>query len=166
MTYRYLKDHQGRQHDTEDTESKTRTHVVERKEENLDESNDAATEEIVQPVKYTKNKRSEHNDTQACNEHSPVTEATERPIYPRQQAEARWVRAGRTRRRSASDRRSRLNRRTCVSTHAFHQTFYRQAQEEWTNLNEKERRTQGSTQATTGNRTKLRMNETKENIRN
>ena len=76
MTYRYLKDHPGRQHDTEDTESKTHTHVVERKEENLDESNDAATEEIVQPVKYTKNKRSEHNDTQACNEHSPVTEAT------------------------------------------------------------------------------------------
>ena len=65
--------------------------MVERKEENLDESNDAATEEIVQPAKYTKNKRSEHNDTQACNEHSTVIEATERPIYPRQQAEARWV---------------------------------------------------------------------------
>ena len=63
MIYRYLKDHQGRQHDTEDTKSKIRTHIVERKEENFDESNDTATEEIVQPAEYTKNSRSEHNDT-------------------------------------------------------------------------------------------------------
>ena len=48
-TYRYLKDHQGKHHDIKDTECKTRTNVVERKEENLDESNDTATEEIVQP---------------------------------------------------------------------------------------------------------------------
>ena len=47
------------------------TNVVERKEENLDESNDAATEEIVQPAKYTKKKTGQSTTTHrhAMNSH-------------------------------------------------------------------------------------------------
>ena len=48
----------------------------------------------------------------------------------------------------------------------FHQTLYRQAQEEWTNLNAKDRQDPRLDAADNRNRTKLRMNETKANMQN